>query len=109
MGRVDREKKTIDTMIRIFCHDHHKSSGELCNDCLDLQDYAHHRLDTCPFQNDKPACNKCTVHCYSSNMKERVREIMRYSGPRMTFKHPLLSLLHLFDRSGEVPRLKKHR
>ncbi|MBT3206248.1 MAG: nitrous oxide-stimulated promoter family protein [Gammaproteobacteria bacterium] len=109
MGRVDREKKTIDVMVRIYCHDHHKTSDDLCADCLTLQDYAHSRLDACPFDDEKPACNKCAVHCYSSKMREQVRKIMRYSGPRMILKHPLLSLLHLLDLIGEAPQLKKRR
>ena len=107
MGRIDREKKTIDVMVRIYCHDHHKTCGDLCADCLVIWDYAHHRLDACPFHNEKPACNKCTVHCYSSKMRERVKKVMRYSGPRMAFRHPLLSLLHLLDLIGELPQLKK--
>ncbi|MBE9564871.1 MAG: nitrous oxide-stimulated promoter family protein [Proteobacteria bacterium] len=109
MTKIDREKKTINAMVRIYCHDHHKTSDDLCVDCLVLQDYAHHRLDACPFNDAKPACNKCTVHCYSSKMSERVIEIMRYSGPRMIFRHPLLSLIHLLDRIREAPQLKKHR
>ncbi|NNJ97856.1 MAG: nitrous oxide-stimulated promoter family protein [Gammaproteobacteria bacterium] len=109
MGRIEREKKTIDAMMRIYCNVHHRTSDDLCTDCLVLLDYAFRRLDACPFHDQKPACNKCTVHCYSAKMRRRIREVMRYSGPRMTFKHPLLSLLHLLDRIGEAPQLKKRR
>lgn len=109
MTKIDQEKKTINAMVRIYCHNHHKTSDDLCADCLTLQDYAHSRLDACPFNDEKPACNKCTVHCYSSKMKERIIEIMRYAGPRMIFKHPILSLRHLLDRIGEAPQLKKYR
>jgi hypothetical protein len=28
---------------------------------------------------------------------------MRFSGPKMIFKHPLLALLHLYDRRKEPP------
>ncbi len=109
MSKIDREKKTINAMVKIYCHDHHKTSGELCADCLVLQDYAHYRLNACPFNNEKPACKNCTVHCYSSKMKTRIIEIMRYSGPRMIFSHPLLSLRHLLDRIGEAPQLEKYK
>lgn len=109
MSKIDREKKTIDAMMGIYCHDHHRTSDRLCHDCLDLQDYAHRRLDACPFHNEKPACNKCTVHCYSSKMKAQIKEIMQYSGPRMLFRHPILALLHLVDRIREAPRLNKKR
>lgn len=109
MDRIEREKKTIDVMVRIYCHDHHKISDDLCADCLALQGYAHDRLDTCPFNDEKPACNKCTVHCYSPKMRAQAREVMRYSGPRMLLRHPLLSLLHLLDLIGEAPQLEKRR
>lgn len=32
---------------------------------------------------------------------------MRYTGPRMTFKHPLLSLQHLLDVIGKAPQLNE--
>lgn len=43
-------------------------------------------------------------------MRERVKQVMRYAGPRMMLKHPLLALQHLFDLLGDVPALgkKKH-
>jgi cyclopropane-fatty-acyl-phospholipid synthase len=31
-------------------------------------------------------------------MRERIRAVMRYSGPRTTIRHPILSLAHLMDR-----------
>ena len=30
-------------------------------------------------------------------MRERVREVMRYSGPRMLWRHPVLAAAHLMD------------
>lgn len=105
--RIQREKKTISAMMVIFCHDHHPGQASLCEDCAKLLDYAHRRLDTCPFQDEKPACNHCEVHCYSALMRERVRDVMRYSGPRMMGSHPLLSLWHLLDKLRPSPRLKR--
>ncbi len=109
MGRIEREKKTIDAMVKIYCHDHHHTSAGLCADCLALQDYAHRRLDACPFHEKKPACNKCLVHCYSAKQRERITQIMRYAGPRMTLRYPLLSLFHLMDLFKKAPRLKKRK
>ena len=40
---------------------------------------------------------KCPVHCYEAAMRERVRQVMRYAGPRMLLRHPILALLHLRD------------
>jgi hypothetical protein len=92
-------------MLRIFCRDHHGGVGGLCSDCEDLRCYAFQRLDNCPFGEAKPACNHCEVHCYSQQMRERVREVMRYAGPRMLLRHPVLSVLHLLDERRPVPTL----
>jgi len=104
--RITREKKTIAAMMVIYCRDHHGGGGRLCRECASLLDYGHRRLDTCPFQEDKTACNRCEVHCYSSHMRERARDLMHYSGPRMPRPHPILSLWHLLDKLRPAPKLK---
>jgi len=84
-------------MIEVYCKAHHKIEEPLCENCAELYDYAMLRLDKCRFRDAKPTCAKCTVHCYKKDMRERVRKVMRYSGPRMLKKHPLLAILHLLD------------
>jgi predicted amidophosphoribosyltransferase len=105
--RISREQQTITAMMQIYCTAHHGSDGALCEDCEQLLNYAHQRLDVCPFQEQKPACNHCTVHCYAKDRREHVKEVMRYSGPRMLFRHPWLSLMHLVDKFRKVPELHK--
>jgi hypothetical protein len=90
-----REARTIEAMIEIYCRDHHGTRGELCAECEALMDYAGVRLEKCPYQENKTTCVKCPVHCYKPAMRERVREVMRYSGPRMVLRHPYLALMHL--------------
>ena len=103
--RIRQEKRTIDAMLGIYCQDRHGTRGTLCADCQRLRDYAQGRLDICPFQEEKPVCNRCEVHCYSQAMRERVREVMRYAGPRMPLRHPWLALLHSLDKLRAVPKL----
>lgn len=109
--RIRQEKRTIDAMLAIYCQDLHggpdRAWAGLCPGCLRLQDYAHRRLDTCPFQEEKPVCNRCEVHCYSQAMREQVREVMRYAGPRMPLRHPWLALLHVLDKLRAVPQLAR--
>jgi hypothetical protein len=105
--RITQEKRTIDAMLGIYCRDRHATREGLCPDCTALRGYAHRRLEICPFQEDKPVCNRCEVHCYSASMRARVREVMRYAGPRMPLRHPWLSLLHLLDKLRQVPRLHR--
>jgi hypothetical protein len=107
--RITREKRTIAAMMAIYCRDHHPGHEGRCAECVAMLDYAHRRLDTCPFQEEKPACNLCEVHCYSALMRERVRDVMRYSGPRMLWPHPILSLGHILDKFRPAPTLRKTR
>ena len=95
--RIAREKRTIRAMLRIYCRAHHGTSGELCGECGELLDYAFCRLARCPFGADKPPCADCPIHCYKPAMKERVRSAMRFAGPRMASRHPILAFLHLLD------------
>ncbi len=98
--RMARESRTIHAMVHLYCRDHHGrhvTKGKLCPDCSELFDYAELRLNKCPFQEKKTTCANCRVHCYKPSMLEKVKTVMRYSGPRMTFRHPVLALFHLLD------------
>jgi hypothetical protein len=105
--RMTREKKTIDAMIKIYCNDHHNTGNEICTNCQELFEYAKTRLEKCPFQENKPTCAKCLIHCYNSSMRITIRDVMRHSGPRMLFKHPVLALHHLLDRFKKPEKAQK--
>jgi hypothetical protein len=97
-----REVKTVRVMVSLYCQHHHRTN-KLCAECLELTDYALERLQKCPFQEGKTTCNKCPVHCYQPLMREKIRSIMRYAGPRMTLRHPILALFHFMDRLRKKP------
>ena len=69
----------------------------LCADCEELLHNAHARLDHCPFGEKKSACKECTVHCYKPVMRERMRQVMRFSGPRMLLYAPWQAIRHLLN------------
>jgi len=94
-------------MIGIYCRGKHGKKGGLCADCASLLEYADRRLTACPFRADKPTCLNCPVHCYQPEMRERIRAVMRYAGPRMALRHPLLTLWHALDGRKPAPVLKK--
>jgi hypothetical protein len=98
--RLAREWQTVEAMVRIYCRDHHHSG--FCPECKGLLDYASVRLDRCRFGAEKPTCAKCPVHCYQKNRREQVKQVMRYAGPRMLWKHPILSLWHWVDARRKV-------
>jgi hypothetical protein len=90
-------------MIRLYCRDLHGARQELCTGCQSLQDYAWQRLDKCPFQEGKTTCAKCPIHCYRADMRAQVRTVMRYAGPRMLFRHPVMAVQHLLDGLRQEP------
>jgi len=102
-----RELATMRAMVAIHCSDQHGRSADLCDECARLMDYATRRLDRCVFGDDKPTCANCTVHCYNAEMRERVRVVMRYAGPRMMWRYPLLALAHVVDGRRPAPELPK--
>jgi len=101
-GRAFREKRTVAAMISMYCRGRHGSRKELCPTCADLLAYARRRVDGCPFGEEKPTCANCPIHCYRADMRQRIREVMRYSGPRMLLRHPVLAFLHLIDGRRHV-------
>jgi Nitrous oxide-stimulated promoter len=104
--RLAREWKTIALMVDCYCHAHHGATTGLCPECQGLVDYAAVRLERCRFGVEKPTCAKCPVHCYQRSRREQVKTVMRYAGPRMVWRHPVLSLLHWVDSRQLVRQCK---
>lgn len=94
-------------MVRIFCSQNHQSNGSLCESCDRLLDYAFLKLKNCPYGVEKPACNLCPIHCYRKKEREEIRNVMRFSGPKMLRYHPFLAVMHLIDRRRSTPQLAK--
>jgi len=92
-------------MLRIYCRARHGRTEGLCEACDALRRYAGQRLDNCPFAEQKPACNRCQVHCYGKARRAQVRQVMRFAGPRMLLRHPFLAVRHLLDERRPVPAL----
>jgi hypothetical protein len=40
-------------------------------------------------------------------MREKIRMVMRYSGPRMIYKHPIAAVWHLIDTRRKEPIISK--
>lgn len=93
VDRHGHEKKTVETMILMYCRGNHGTSGDLCEECSELRDYAFSRIEVCPRRDRKVRCTGCEVHCYRPDMRCRIRAVMRYSGPRMAL-HPIMAARH---------------
>jgi hypothetical protein len=117
--RLRREARTLEVMVGLYCHDTHAADPtgaaegartadgadlgkrDLCPACAGLLSYSLDRIEACRFGAQKPTCARCTVHCFRPAMREQIRAAMRYSGPRMTYRHPYLAVRHLMDRRRE--------
>ena len=120
--RLAREWATVDAMIHDFCRLRHDPAGPdplvpavlrpgrarpaLCASCAELRGYALRRLRACVFADEKPTCSNCPVHCYGREMRDRMREVMRVSGPRLSVIRPWLALMHGIDGRRRAPDVR---
>lgn len=103
--KVDKKRsielKTVRRMIEIYCEGHHDvKRGELCEECRALVEYAEARVEHCPHMEQKTFCSMCKTHCYAPTYREQIRKVMRYSGPRMLWRSPIMTIRHLLLERG---------
>ena len=106
-AKREREKRMVSEMIALWCRAKHGTrGGELCPECAELAAYARLRSERCPFMEEKTFCSNCRVHCYKPQMREEIRKVMKFSGPRMIFHHPLMAVSHVVETRKEKKRLE---
>lgn len=112
----DQQKKDLKILIRfiaLYCRSKHgnglqdksslvlpadldnvvKAEVHLCSDCMALVGYAMDKRRKCPLQ-PKPSCKKCPIHCYSKANRDKIRDVMAFSGKRMILRGRLDLLWH---------------
>lgn len=104
----EHEKKIVSDMIALYCRKKHHQKNRLCTECAMLKEYAEKRSDQCPFMETKTFCSNCKVHCYKTEMREKIRRVMRFSGPRMLVYHPVAAVRHLLESRKEKRRLREN-
>ena len=108
-----RDIKVLSQFIAIYCREHHRtevrdafpikderlrsSLGDkdliLCKDCSKLLSHGIAKLILCPYD-PKPTCKKCEKHCYAPGYRERIREVMRFSGMYLVKRGRLDLIIH---------------
>ncbi len=101
----EREKRMVSQMIALYCRKKHRTRGGLCPQCAALDAYAKMRADKCPFMETKTFCSNCRIHCYKPDMRAKIREVMRFAGPRMILHHPVAAIRHVVETKKEQRRL----
>lgn len=84
-----REIKIVTFMIHLYCRHYDDIDKKR------LIEYATQRIQKCPMMEDKTFCSQCRIHCYEKEMQKQIKMVMRYSGPRMIFYHPIMALRHV--------------
>ncbi len=75
-----KDQAILDKFIKVYCCKKHGGDKKaLCPDCQELLEYAMERLEKCPY-NPKPKCKDCKTHCYKPEYREKMKEIMKFSG-----------------------------
>ena len=97
MTRIEREKQTVRKMIELYCR-HHLKKKEMPEDYKLLADYACTRLEHCRYGEEKTACKDCPTHCYAKTERQAIREVMRWTGPRMIWYAPKDAIIHTFHK-----------
>lgn len=87
---TDKEKELLTIMISIYEKGHQQDLSE-------LKEYVFKRIDCCPRKEEKTFCSSCPIHCYQKKYRDQIKEVMKYSGKRMLFKHPLITIKHLIN------------
>lgn len=101
----------LSDFISIFCRENHRTEDResfrirdarlqdtlgdkdlvLCQDCRKLLDHSIAKLLLCPYD-PKPMCKKCETHCYAPGYREKIREVMKFSGLYL-IKHGRLDIM----------------
>ena len=85
--RLFREFLTVSSMIELYCKHHHQHPT-LCNDCLTLMALCKHAYEA----------HLQTKRFKAEQQRQQIREVIKWAGPRLFFKHPLLTCYFFIRR-----------
>jgi len=100
MSRIEKDKRTLEFMIDLYCEKKHGLGLDNCHECKALYDYAENRLEKCRYGENKTSCKKCKTHCYRPDMREKIKEVMRFSGPRVLIYRPHHYIRYVMKSNG---------
>lgn len=113
-AKREREREVVTQMVAVYCRGNHggragKKRAELCPECAALTEYAAARIGRCPFMATKTFCSQCRVHCYAPAQRQAIKDVMRYAGPRMLLRHPVMTIHHGIDTMRAKRRAGKQQ
>lgn len=110
-NKKSKDIMVLSRFIDIFCRENHPAETKstfpikddrlrasmdgkeptLCLDCQKLLNHSIAKLLQCPYD-PKPMCKKCETHCYAPGYREKVRQVMKFSGMYL-IKHGRLDIM----------------
>lgn len=106
-----KDLRTLARFIQVYCHAKHdvRNIGEIelqpelqprpgrkstiCRECSDLLEHGIRKRTLCPLD-PKPSCKKCHIHCYGKEYRQKIREIMSFSGRKLLLRGRIDYLWH---------------
>ena len=97
-----KELKTVRKMIEIYCKgQHRRKSGDLCESCAELMHLCRSKGRAMPTYGRKKHFVPCAKHTVMHRpIGNELKEVMRYSGPRMLWIHPIMTIRHILLGKG---------
>lgn len=95
--RRAKKHQIMKQMTALYCrgHKHQLDENGECADCDLLLRYSLSRTQRCPYIEKTLFCSNCPTPCYRPDMKEKMRVMMKYSGPRLFFRRPITVIWHV--------------
>lgn len=112
--QLKRDLKILARFIEVYCQGKHANAVRipvalkhfdletvskrpllLCPECHKLLAHAFTKRIHCPLE-PKPQCKHCENHCYHPAYREKIKEVMAYSGRKLVMHGRLDYLLHLY-------------
>ena len=101
-AKVEKDIRILEKFIQVYCDTKHKDSEkitmnnlDLCEECLETLNYSIQRREICSLD-PKPTCKNCEIHCYKTDQRQKIKDIMRHSGMHMIKRGRLDWLIHYF-------------
>lgn len=96
--KIKRDVNVLARFVDIYCRNNHSEAKrasirtkgkvgqyvnglliELCPDCRRLLFHGVSKRIICPYD-PKPGCKKCPTHCYHDEYRQKIKQVMRFSG-----------------------------
>jgi hypothetical protein len=108
-----KDIRILARFIQVYCHAKHPRQGgdrvelpaelqpawgtkrTICAECSELLEHGIKKRSLCPL-NPKPSCKNCHIHCYGPAYRQKIREIMAFSGKWLLLRGRVDYLWHYF-------------